>query len=567
MNNSVAQRLTEWLGRFPNFLLAGHLLVLHVIAFGGWHVAPTRLLWPVAVGLLLLWQPFVDGEKRVSRGQGVLLLALVMATTLLLNPWLMLIWCGALAAVIGGRVLWTTRRLERIGYLLAFGYLLSLIILGVVPEVAPGTVRLEPLSRETLGRYLPLGLPLLMLFPAHSPRRRTGDAFDFFYGVMLFLFLAVFVLGSLAYMLVGDIGYIESVLQTSFSLAGALLVLAWAWNPRSGFSGISSAFARHVLSLGMPLQQWLVLLNEESERETDPERFLEAAMGQLQRLPWVTGGRWAAGRGGGECGTQTVFTHEVERGDLLKVILCFRQQPSPAMRWHIDLLLRLAVEFYLVKRQTRELQRVSYQQAVYETGARVTHEEKNLLQSLQTLCYAASQPGEPAALAQLLSRQLPQIADRLKATLDKLQRPLGGPDDWLSAAQWWQGLRERYAGSGIVWGNETATAGRKVPSGLFDSVAENLLQNALAKRRREGGVEVVAELVNAAAGLVFRVRDSGSPLAPELAEKLLREPVASEDGLGIGLYHAARQARETGYRLELEKNDASGVSFTLSPLL
>lgn len=566
MNSSVVQRLTDWLGRFPNFLLAGHLLVLHAIAFGGWHLAPVRLLWPVAVGLLLIWQPFVDGEQRVSRGQGIVLLAVVVATTLLLNPWLMLIWCGALAAVIGGRVLWTTRRFERIGYLLAFGYLLCLIILGIVPEVAQGTVRLEPLSREALGRYLPLCLPVLMMFPAHQPRRRTGDAFDFFYGVMLFLFLAVFVLGSLAYMLVGGVDYIESVLQTSFSLAGALLVLAWVWNPRSGFSGISSAFARHVLSLGMPLQQWLVQLNEESEREPDPELFLEAAMGQLQHLPWVTGGRWFAGEGSGQFGGQTAFAHEIERGDLVRVALCFRQQPSPAMRWHIDLLLRLAVEFYLVKRQTKELQRVNYQQAVYETGARVTHDVKNLLQSLQTLCYAASQPGEPAALAQLLSRQLPQIADRLKATLDKLQRPIGGPDDWLGAVQWWQGLCERYAGSGIVWKCEAADFGRKVPSSLFDSVAENLLQNALAKRRREGGLVVVAELLNTESGLCFRVRDSGTPLPATLADKLLREPVASEDGLGIGLYHAARQARETGYRLELESNDADGVSFILSPL-
>ena len=91
------------------------------------------------------------------------------------------------------------------------------------------------------------------------------------------------------------------------------------------------------------------------------------------------------------------------------------------MRWHVEWLLRLAAEFYLVKRQTHQLQRMGYLQAVYETGARVTHDVKNILQSMQGLCYAASQPGDAAQLASLLSRQLPQITERLKVTLEKLQ--------------------------------------------------------------------------------------------------------------------------------------------------
>ncbi len=557
------RKLGDWFARFPNLLLAGHLLVLHVIAFGGWQVEPVRLLWPVAVGLLLLWQPFVAGEKTVSRGQGLFLLAVAAVTTALLNPWLILVWCGALGAVIGGRVFWTARRLERIGYLCAFGYVLCLIILGVVPELAGNAVRLEPLSRDAVSRSMVLALPLLLLFPARQPRRRAGDAFDFFYGVLLFLFLAVFVLGSLAYMLVGGVGYLEAVLQTSFSLAGALLVLAWAWNPRSGFSGISSAFARHLLTLGMPLQQWLMLLNEESEGEPDPERFLASVMGKLLDLPWVVGAQWRGGGAQATLGRETRFRHEFSRGQQIGAALFFRQQPSPAVRWHIDLLLRLAAEFYLVKRQARELQQVHYQQAVYETGARVTHDVKNLLQSLQALCYAASQPGEPAALAQLLSRQLPQIADRLKATLDKLQRPAGADDDWVDAAHWWQGLRERYGESGIRWTATRLAGAARIPRGLFDSVAENLLQNALAKGRREEGVTVRAELDGDGARVAFRVIDSGTPLAAAAAEQVLRQPVASEDGLGIGLYHAARQAEAQGFRLSLASNEPGAVGFSL----
>ena len=83
----------------------------------------------------------------------------------------------------------------------------------------------------------------------------------------------------------------------------------------------------------------------------------------------------------------------------------------------------LAAEFYLLKRQTQQLQRMDYLRAVYETGARVTHDVKNILQSMQGLCYAAAQPGDPVQLAGLLRRQLPQITERLSVTLEKLQSP------------------------------------------------------------------------------------------------------------------------------------------------
>ncbi len=61
------------------------------------------------------------------------------------------------------------------------------------------------------------------------------------------------------------------------------------------------------------------------------------------------------------------------------------------------------------------------------------------------------------------------------------------------------------------------------------------------------------------------MRDSGQAIAPEIAEALLRAPVPSASGLGIGLYHAARQAEESGYALCLAENRPGAVSFTLAP--
>ena len=57
----LGMRLANRLANWPHFLLAGHLLMLHVLAFGGWQAPAMRLLWVAALGLFLIWQPFVAG--------------------------------------------------------------------------------------------------------------------------------------------------------------------------------------------------------------------------------------------------------------------------------------------------------------------------------------------------------------------------------------------------------------------------------------------------------------------------------------------------------------------------
>ena len=558
MNAVAGLRLADRLAHWPHGLLAGHLLMLHALAFGGWQAPAVRLLWVVALGLFLIWQPFVAGERRISGRQAALLVGATLVSTLLLGPWLLLIWCGALAASIGGRVMGTEHRGERAGYLLAFGYLIALTVLGVVPEISPAA-RIDSGLRQTVALFLPMALPLLLLFPARPPQRKSGETFDLFYGMLVFLVLAVLVLGALAYMPIGGAGYVESLFKTSLTVAVALLIVAWAWNPRAGFSGIGSAISHYLLSLGMPLEQWLVQLSRESEQNADPALFIEAMMRRLAAAPWVLGITWQSGEASGAFGVTSAHRHVCAVSELT-LIVHFRHAPSPAMRWHVEWLLRLAIEFYLVKRQSQQLQRMGYAQAIYETGARVTHDVKNLLQSLQVLCYAATQPGDPAEVADLLRRQLPQIADRLKATLDKLQSPQVADAESIDADQWWSRLQDRYAHAAIAW-RGGPLAGRQIPRALFDSVAENLLQNALAKRQREPGLVIEASLDEAGLG----VADSGSPIPSVVMRGLLHEPVASEDGLGIGLYHAARQAAELGYQLRVAENQPGRVAFRLAP--
>ena len=60
------------------------------------------------------------------------------------------------------------------------------------------------------------------------------------------------------------------------------------------------------------------------------------------------------------------------------------------------------------------------------------------------------------------------------------------------------------------------------------------------------------------------MRDDGHAVEPQIAAELLRGPVPSESGFGIGLYQVARHARSCGYSLALAQNADGRVSFILS---
>ena len=541
----------------PNLLLTLHLAMIHVLSFGGWRDPAVKLFWVVALGVFLLWQPFIASDNKVKPAHAALLWLGVALSTLFLGPWLLLIWCGVLAAAIGGRVLWTVRSSERAGYLFAFGYLIAVTVLGVLPEIST-EVDTAPLSRQWIANGLPMLLPGLLLFPARRLQVRRAGAFDLFYGMLVFLVLAVLVLGALAYMLIGQVSYPESLAKTSWVLAITLLLVAWAWNPRAGFAGIGASLSRALLTIGMPLEDWLAQLGEESERERDPDAFVAGAMRKLFSNPWVAGVGWQS------CGGEQVLGQQFEHAcryqtEGLSLSLSFKHPPTEPIRWHAEWLLRLVAEFFQVKRQAQALQRLGYLQAVYETGARVTHDVKNLLQSLRALCYAAGQPGDPAQITALLGRQLPVIADRLSSTLDKLQSPGDVDGTLMSLESWWQAARQRHAHAPLVW-QSFGAAKTLIPAALFDNVLDNLIHNALAKQQREPDLRIVVALDGGA----LQVSDDGSAIPSLVADHLFAGPVTSEDGLGIGLYQASSLAQEFGYRLVLTENRPGGVCFRLS---
>ena len=548
--------------RYWRVIVVAMLALLHIAVFRGVADPWARALLLAHLGLLLLWQPFLRAEQRVSLGQGVILALVASAVMLHLNWWFLAFWVVVLTGLVGGKVYQQHARWQRRAYLVVLFYLLALLVVGILPEIAPQRA-IEPDIRAYAEYVLPIAFVLIALFPAEPDSPEAPHIIDFFYSVLVMLLLVVVILGSFTFMSATRTPYLEALTATIFLTAGGILLVALAWTPRSG-GGIDVFFSRYLFSIGLPVEKWLQVLAELLQVEARPERFLSEAVGALLRVPSVAGVRWRAGEASGEQGVHSPYEVEYASSELVLTIYS-RYRLGPTLRWHLHLLGQLLSEFYVAKLHEEKLRQSSYLQAVHETGARMTHDIKNLLQSLSVLTSVAArdQGRDDEQLHALLRRQLPLIERRLAETLEKLQRPHESGEHYVTARHWWDSLARQYRGEGVEFESEAPPPGVRLPRSLFDSVSDNLIRNALAKREDDTGVRVRV-MLECGEKLALRVCDSGSAVPAEIASSLLRAPVSSRSGLGIGLYQAARQAEASGYRLMLETNRDGEVCFALS---
>ena len=503
--------------RYWRLVVVAMLLLLHIAVFRGVADPWARALLLAHLGLLLLWQPFLRAEQRVSLTQGLILLLVAFGLMVRLDWWLLAFWVVIIAGLVGGKVYQHHAKWQRRVYLVMLVYLLALLAIAILPEIAPRR-EITAETRRAAEYILPFVFVLIALFPAEPEAAKAAQIIDFFYSVFLMLVLVVVILGSFTFMSLTGSNYLESLTYTVFLTAAAVLLVGLAWNPRAG-GGLGVFFSRYLFSIGLPVERWLQSLAQLLQIETQPQRFLEQAVGALAELPSVAGVAWRAGTQRGERGSRTPNVVEVKNGEL-DLRIYSRYRLGPALQWHLQLLGQLLGEFYVAKVREEKLREASYLQAVHETGARTTHDIKNLLQSLNVLCSVAtgSDYRDSAQLNALVRRQLPLVAQRLAQTLERLQRPQAEPESYVNAIPWWEGISRQYQSEGVEFVPAKVAPDARLPRSLFDSVADNLIRNALAKRAAEPGTVVRVSLDGAS----LRVCDSGSAVPESIAEGLLR---------------------------------------------
>ena len=195
------------------------LALLHVAVLRGTADNWARALLLAHLGLLLLWQPFLRGEQKISVPQAAFIALGAAAIMLWLGWWLLAFWVVVLAGLVGGKVFLYQARWQRRFYLVVLVYLLAMLAVVVLPEIAPR----REVTREirTAAEWgLPALLAVLALMPAESEAADAPQVIDFFYSIFLMLALGMVILGSFTFMMLGQVAYLEALTDTVFLMAG-----------------------------------------------------------------------------------------------------------------------------------------------------------------------------------------------------------------------------------------------------------------------------------------------------------------------------------------------------------
>src|SRR5258706_3986811 len=103
--------------RYWRLVVVAMLALLHVAVVRGVADPWARALLLAHLGLLLLWQPFVRGEQRISPAQALVLILGAFIVMMRLDWWLLAFWVVVLAGLVGGKVYQHAARWQRRCYL------------------------------------------------------------------------------------------------------------------------------------------------------------------------------------------------------------------------------------------------------------------------------------------------------------------------------------------------------------------------------------------------------------------------------------------------------------------
>ena len=519
----------------------------------------SRSLFITHFGFFLMWQPVYKRELDFGLGQLVGLLGFIGVFVVWLNAWLTPFWMLLLLSLLTGRIF--SRGMGRVAY----GIAVIVLFLQLTLITTPALFNLHGFSLP-VRTSLQFGLILLLLplFFMKSQEQRHQTHVDFIRGFLIVILTLFLSMGSVLVTFTAGIPYLQALASTVMIAALFLLVTSLLWTPRGGFSGIAQLWEKYLLNIGGPFEQWISQLSSlEANASLDPDYFLRTSIRYLEERHWISGIQWKTARSEGLAGQPTSYMAHVS-DDKVELTLYTHSPIGPALLLHTKLLLGVLMFYYKAKVQERQLTKQAHLRAIYETGSKLTHDVKNILQSTRTLTQAVLQEDERSPdVYRLLKKQLPLLTERLQTTLDKLSAPTAESSETMPVRAWWAEIKSKYAGRDIAFA-ESVHADPPVPVEVFNTVTENLLENARSKRLTQPGLHIAVSLQADNNGVSLRVLDNGSPIPDETTSQLFNEVIFSENGFGIGLYQSSQMARRAGYELTLESNNQGNVCFRLS---
>ncbi len=545
--------------QFGQQILAAILLIYHFLI---WAVDESLLqlaLSFILYGLFLLWQPLWHKEARITR-LPIIVVGIVFIFLTYSFPNESLLFFGLiLAGLIGSRLLSQTA--FRSFDLLALLILTLEMAVGLIPDTFR-QIQLPALFAEYMQTVILI--PVLLFFFAPNPdhQRQGRSQVDLMHGLLAATLLFIVLLGGIVINLLYGVDYVDGLLLTVFIVATLTIGISWFWNPGIGYSGIGVLWNRYAMTIGGPFETWInTLTTLIEERYLTPTEYLEAACEHLVENDWLNAIEWQFEnfriRAGDKTGPH--LTHDLD--DKVSVVIYFKADPGAALEQHTILLIRMAYQFYLAKLNQEKVRAQEHFATIHHTGARLTHDIKNILQSIKTSIDILDMEGEDTQSQILLQGNLKQIGERLSSTLNKLRAPrLNTQVQLVDCEQWVERIGKQHNANTRMTFHSDIDNNIPVPVDLFDSVAENLINNALKK---ESATQIDVRLMSSRDIIVLSICDDGDAIPAEIEESLFAQPVSSGSGMGIGLYQSAIMANAFNYELELSQNERGRVCFNL----
>jgi len=518
----------------------------------------SRSLLITHFGLFLLWQPILKQEQSFSIINIAFLVAFILVFIIWFNLWISVFWMLLLLSLLTGRIF--ARGLGRAAYGLAVVILFLELILIITPTLFNLT-GVSGLLRPGVIIFLLVLSVLLVLTP---PRKLESAHIDFIRGFLIVVLTLFLCMGSVLVTYSTGTPYLQSLASTVMIAALFLFAMAVLWVPRAGFSGLAQLWEKYLLNIGGPFEQWISRLAAiEANTSIQPEQFLNTSIEHLMNRHWICGVHWKSKKEESLSGIQC-NNHVSFNDDKLQVTLYTYNPIGPALLLHSKLLLSVLTFYYRAKIHEQQLIKQAHLQAIYETGSKLTHDVKNILQSTQTMTQIIlDKDTRVEDTREILKQQLPLLTQRLKTTLEKLATPTNDESTMSPLSNWWNQLKIRYNGRNIEF-IENINADPEIAVDAFDSIVENLLENARSKRILQPDIDITVQLQCKEKNIQLRVSDSGSAIDESIATTMFIEPLNSEDGFGIGLYQSNQQAKNLNLKLGLEDNTEGLVCFLLT---
>ena len=539
--------------------MASVLLVYHVLIWSTFNSKLQLAFTLILYGLFLLWQPLWSKDTRIHKVTAIAI-AFFFGFLAYFFPNESLIFLGLiLCGLIGSRLL--NQSSFRSFDLLALLIIIIEMAIGLVPNAF-----LEIELPGMFGEYMQtlVLIPVLLFFfaPSRSNKRQGRSQVDLMHGLLASTLIFIVLLGGIVVNLLYGVAYVDGLLLSVFVISTLTLGISWFWNPGVGYSGIGVLWNRYAMTIGGPFEVWISTLTALiEERYLTPIQYLEAACDHLVDNDWLNGIQWNLDSQklvvGEKLGTR--LEHRLSKD--IFVELYYKSNPGNALEQHTYLLIRMAYQFYLAKLNQEKIRAQEHFATIHHTGARLTHDIKNILQSIKTSLDILQNSSEAENYQAILQANLTQISSRLENTLSQLKAPQLDPSArQINCNDWMDQIESQHKSNPRLTFSRDIEKNTPIPIELFNSVVENLINNAL---RKPSADQVNIRLLSNETIILLSVCDNGEAIAQSIENDLFKQPVSSGTGMGIGLYQSSIMASAFNFELDLSQNETGKVCFNL----